>query len=130
MNRPEIHPYFGDLTRHILECAQCQQERFNRQVCTALQLAGLMDVFRHAFVKQGLMCTPSFKFRDSPILLVYPQDRDWTDDELLQAIGIDGLCRQHKLLVGKVSGDYGLCPRIYTEEGDGPGFDIYLLPKE
>ena len=49
---------------------------------------------------------------------------------MLQAIGIDELCQQHKLLVGKVSGDYGLCPRIYTEEGDGPGFDIYLLPKE
>lgn len=131
MNRAAIHPYFGDLTRHILDCAQYQQEQLNRRVSTALQLAGLMDVFRHEFVKQGLMCTPSFELRDSPILLVYPQDRDWADDELLQAIGIDELCQQHKLLVGKVSGDYGLlCPRIYTEEVDGPGFDIYLLPKE
>lgn len=130
MNRAAIHPYFGDLTRQILECAQYQQERFNRRVCTALQLVELMDVFRKAFVERGLLCQLAIEFRDSPILLVQPHDREWTDDELLQDIGIDTLCEQYKLQVGRVRRDDGLCPRIYTEEGDGPSFDIYLLPKE
>ena len=130
MNRAAIHPYFGDLTRHILDCAQYQQEQLNRRVSTALQLAGLMDVFRHAFVKQGLMCTPSLELRDSPILLVYPPDRAWTDDDLPQAIGIDALCPQHTLLAGKVRGDYAPLRRNAPETGQGPGCALYPSPKE
>lgn len=130
MNRAAIHPYFGDLTRQILECAQAQQNRLNRRVATALKLVWVMDILRQAFTEKNMLCHLAMAIEDAPTLVVLAQDRDWTYDELLQAIGIDDLCKKHSLLVGMVSRNDGLCRRIYTEEGDGPGFDIYLLPKE
>lgn len=130
MNKAQIHPYFGDLTKQILECAQAQQDRLNRRVATALKLVWVMDVFRKEFTERNMLCHLAMAIEDAPTLVVLTQDRDWAYDELLQAIGIDELCEKHSLLVGKVQCDDGFCPRIYTEYGDGPGFDIQLCPKE